>query len=53
LPPEIAGTDLQSLIDRLSNFVSLIVGGASKDGVAKTGILPVQPLVTEPPQVTE
>jgi pilus assembly protein CpaB len=53
LPPEIAGTDLQSLIDRLSNFVSLIVGGASKDGVAKTSILPVQPLVTEPPQVTE
>ena len=51
--PAVAGADIQSLLDRFSNFVSLIVGGASKDGVAKTGILPVQPLVGEPPPVIE
>ncbi len=47
LPPEIAVTDVSPFLARLSNFVSLIVGGASKDGVAKTSILPVQPLAGE------
>lgn len=32
---------------RLPGFVSLIVGGASKDGVAKTNVLPILPLAQE------
>ena len=31
----------------LPNFISLIIGGASKDGVAKTNVLLVQPLAQE------
>jgi len=53
LAPAVAGTDVQSLLDRLSNFVSLIVGGASKDGVASTNILPIQPMSGEAQKVTK
>ena len=37
----------------LPNFISLIVGGASKDGVAKTNVLLVQPLGQQQAQPAE
>jgi pilus assembly protein CpaB len=53
LPPEVTAPDVQPFLARLSNFVSLIVGGASKDGVAKTSLLPVEPLAGQLPETEQ
>ena len=44
-----AETEETGAVQNLPNFISLIIGGASKDGVAKTNVLLVQPLAQEQP----